>query len=141
MKSQFVRVVLTAGLTLLGSLTLGAQDREEIAKIPFAFQANHTSLAAGDYEVKQLNTNGTFQLVNRNEGNSIFVVAPPTQSASKAAVDGHLTFACYGGDCVLSQIWMPYSNIGYTRSQSAVDHDSQRKLGMATMINVRMIAH
>ena len=136
MKSQFLRIVLTAGATMLGSLTLSAQDKVENAKIPFAFQANHTALAAGDYRVEQLSYNGTFQILNVSDGNSIFV-AVPSKVEGKPDTDSHLTFACYGGNCVLSEIWMPGGN-GYTRSSSAIDHDLQRKLGMATMISVRL---
>lgn len=136
MKSQFARIVLTAGLTMLGSLTLSAQDKVETAKIPFAFQANHTALAAGDYKIELYNLAGTFQILDRSTGHSI-MVSVPTKLQGKAGADPHLTFACYEGDCVLSEIWMPGGD-GYVRSSSAVDHDLQRKLDMATMINVRL---
>jgi hypothetical protein len=137
MKSQFVRMVLTAGLTVLGSLTLSAQDKQAVAKIPFAYQANHTSFAAGTYRVDLLNTSGLFQLTDQESGHSIFVNVPTTKEA-KASESGHLVFACYQGDCVLSQIWLPGSDIGYARSDASVDRDMQRKLGMATMISVRL---
>jgi hypothetical protein len=129
---------LTAGLTVLGSLTLSAQDKVETAKIPFAFQANHKALAAGDYRVEQLNNAGTF-MVRNERGESIFVSVPELIEASPSA-QPHLTFACYEGNCVLSQIWMPGSNVAYGRSDAAVNRDLQRRLGMATMIDVRLTA-
>jgi hypothetical protein len=136
MKSQFVRIVLTAGLTTLGSLTLSAQDKVENAKIPFAFQANHTALSAGDYKISEYNLSGTFQILSVTDGHSTFVNVP-SRVEGKPDAGPHLTFACYEGNCVLSEIWMPGGN-GYKRSESAVDHDLQRKLGMATMISVRL---
>jgi hypothetical protein len=140
MKSQFVRIVLTAALTALGSLTLCAQDKKEAAKIPFAFHANHNSFAAGDYDVEQVSSYGLFQIMDKSNGHSIFVNAPPAVEAKNYS-DAHLTFACYKGDCVLSQIWLPGSKIGYARPDAAVDRDLQRKLGMSSMISVRLIAH
>jgi hypothetical protein len=140
MKSQFVSIVLTAGLAMLGCLTLRAQNSQEIANIPFAFHANQTAFAAGEYRLQKLNTNGMFRLSSTGDGHSIFVNAPPIVEA-KNYVEGHLTFACYQGDCVLSQIWLAGSKIGYARLDSAIDHDRQRKIGVASMINVRLNAH
>jgi hypothetical protein len=140
MKSQFMQIVLTAGLTVFGSLTVSAQDRSESAKIPFAFHAYQNSFAAGDYVVNKINDSGTFQLISMSNGRSILLNAPLSIEA-KDYSEGKLTFACYQGDCVLKQIWLSGSNLGYRRSDSAVDKDLQRKLGMATMINVRLAAH
>ena len=135
MKSQFVQSVLIAGLTVLGSLTLSAQDKVEIATIPFAFTVNHKAMPAGDYSVKSMNTSGIFQLTAR-EGGSVFVTANGLKE-NKAA-QPHLSFACAEGDCVLSQIWMPGSNQGNLRSDAAVDRDMQHKLSMAAMINIAL---
>jgi hypothetical protein len=137
MKSQFVRTVLTAGLAMLGGLTLSAQNPSAIAKIPFAYQANHASLAAGKYTVERANVSGLFQLTDQSTGKSIFVNAPSMIEA-KGHSEGHLSFACYQGDCVLSQIWLPGSDVGYARSDASVNSDMQRKLSMATMISVRL---
>lgn len=140
MKGQFVRILTAAGLAMLGSLTLSAQNQGENAKIPFAFHANNTSFTAGEYQVRQVTSSGLFQLMSTKDGNSIFVNAPPLTQANDY-VEGHLMFACSGGDCVLSQIWLAGSKIGYIRSDSSVEHDMQRKLGMASMINVKLVAH
>jgi hypothetical protein len=137
MKSQFMQIVLTAGLTVLGSLTLSAQDRSESAKIPFAFHAYQKSFAAGEYRVDQKNDAGMFQLTSRSDGHSIFLNAPQMVETNEVG-DPHLTFACYEGDCVLKEIWLPGSKIGYVRSDSSVDKDLQRKLGVAAMVNVRL---
>ena len=135
MKSQFVRTVLTAGFAaLLGSLTLSAQNTES-AKIPFAFQANHTSMPAGDYTITRANELGIFQITSRTGSHSVLVNAPVGLSA-KSKANPHLTFRCYGTNRVLSEIWMPASETGNGRAPSAVEHDLQRKLEMAAMISV-----
>ena len=135
MKSQFTRIVLTAGLTVLGSLSLSAQDKQANAKIPFAFEANHRSLPAGTYGVYSQDNAGTFRLSD-DRGHSIFVSTYPVDA--RPTNEGKLTFACAEGKCVLSEIEAPGSGIEYARSRSSVDSDMQRKLGMATMVNVRL---
>jgi hypothetical protein len=137
MKSHFMQIVLTAGLIVLGSLTLSAQDKSEIAQVPFAFHAYGNSFAAGGYRVDALNSTGLFQIISRADGRSIFLNAPHTLESSDVN-DPHLTFACYAGDCVLKEIWMRGSNVGYARSDGAVDTDMQRKLSMAAMVKVRL---
>lgn len=140
MKSQFVRIVLSAGLTLVGSLSLSAQDsKKAVADIPFAFQANHHSYPAGTYSLDKIGANnaGLFILTEESSRNSIFVPAPHMRE-SMTADPGHLSFTCSGSDCVLSQVWLPGSTIGYVRSDSSVQKDMQRKLGVSTMLNVKL---
>jgi hypothetical protein len=139
MKSQLMHIVLSAGLAVLGSLTLGAQDRSETAKVPFAFHAYQNSFAAGEYRLDRINQSGTFQLISMSDGHSIFVSAPLSIEANDYS-EGKLTFACYQGDCALKEIWLPASKTGYARTDSSVEKDLQRKLGLATMINVRLTA-
>jgi hypothetical protein len=135
MKSQFTRIVLTAGLTVLASLSLSAQDKTANAKIPFAFQANQTSLPAGTYGLYRENQSGLFRLAD-STGHSVFV---PTSAADSKPIDeGKLTFACAEGKCVLSEVALPGSEFKYARSSSSVEKDMQRKLGIATMVNVRL---
>jgi hypothetical protein len=137
MKSQFVRTVLIAGLAAIGSLTVSAQSNSADAKIPFAFTANHKSYPAGNYRIQETSTAGWFQLNNYAEAKSGVVTASAREDA-KRSEKGHLTFACAKGDCVLSQVWIPGNSVGYIRSASAVDSDLQRKLGVATMVSVRL---
>jgi hypothetical protein len=137
MKSQFVRTVLIAGLATIGSLIASAQNNSANAKIPFAFTANHKSYPAGDYRIAQSSSYGLFQLNDYAEAKSGVVTAGGIEDA-KRSEKGHLTFACHQGDCVLSQVWLPGSAVGYVRSTQAIESDLQRKLGMATMVSVRL---
>lgn len=137
MKRHFGPTVLIAGLAALGSLTLSAQDKAAIAKIPFAFQSNHKAMPAGDYHIALLNNNGLFRLNTYESAKGEFVTAPRASDA-KSSEEGRLTFACYDGTCVLSQIHMPGSSVVYKRLDSSVDGDLERKLGLATMVNIRL---
>lgn len=138
MKSHFSHLVLIAGLTLFGSLSLNAQSKVN-ATIPFSFHADHASWPAGDYSLEKISIgdDGHFQLMDKSSGRSMFVTAQIPEG-KKNYSEGHLTFACSNGDCVLSQIALPESNIAYTRSDSAVQKDMQRKLGVAAMVNVKL---
>jgi hypothetical protein len=135
MKSQFTRIVLTAGLTMLASLSLSAQDRTANAKIPFAFQANQKSLPAGTYGVYRENQSGLFRLSD-DDGHSVFVST--SVADAKPNDEGKLTFACAQGTCVLAQLALPGNALKYARTSSSIEKDIQRKLGMATMVNVRL---
>ena len=137
MKSQITRIALTAGLSitaLVGGLKLSAQSKQtETVKIPFAFRVNHVSYSAGDYKVAEP-MNGVFQIRPSN-GAGTFLSAHPAADVGQNAVP-HVTFACSGSDCVLAQILLPDSNTIYARSDSSVDGDHQRKLGMTAMVRV-----
>ncbi|HEX4748144.1 MAG TPA: hypothetical protein VH302_01255 [Bryobacteraceae bacterium] len=138
MKSQFSHVVLIAGLTLFGSLSLNAQTKAG-ATVPFIFQANHYAFSPGDYTLEQAgaNTPGRFQLTEKSTGHSIFVTIPIPKD-KKNYEEGHLTFACNDGDCVLAQVALPNSNLVYARSDSSIEKDMDRKLGMTAMVNVKL---
>jgi hypothetical protein len=138
MKSHLVRTLLIAGLTVAGSLTLSAQNNKSVdAKIPFAFTVNHQAMPAGDYQISEIGVPGTFQLNEYTQGKSV-LTGTSGRPDSPANEKGHLTFACYQGGCVLAAIWLPDHSAGYARSARAVDDELQRKLGMATMVNVRL---
>jgi hypothetical protein len=134
MKLNMTHMILTAGLSaLLGTVSLGAQSLREVADVPFTFHAQHQALPAGQYQIAERSSGGLFQLYGPDR-KSIFVGAmiPVTANPDKP----HLRFACYGGQCVLSEIAMPGSQTAYRASQSQIDKNLSHKLGIATMISV-----
>ena len=138
MKRQLTQIVLSAGLSVLfGSLALSAEAQRDVADIPFAFHANGRVLPAGKYEVKQVNSAGTFQVSDVN-GHSIFMSAPLQKRGDP--YKPRLTFAAYGDTRVLSQIWMLGDENGHMISNSALDKELPRKIGMASMISVPLKA-
>jgi hypothetical protein len=126
--------ILTAGLSaLLGTASLSAQSSREVADVPFIFHAGQQTFSAGKYEVRETNSVGLFRLT-ASDGRSIFVGAtiPRTTDPQKP----HLTFVGYGNEYVLSEISMPGKNVSYAASQSVIDKNLSRKIGVAALISV-----
>jgi hypothetical protein len=136
MKRQFTTLVLTAGLSAtLGSFSLSAQNRSEVADIPFAFQVQQKTLPAGHYLVDQRSVGGLFQLYDAR-GHSIFLSALQQNRAEPDKPK--LTFACYGHDCVLAKVSMPGADVSYGLSQKQIEKNLPHKMGMVSMISVRL---
>jgi hypothetical protein len=139
MSRQFAKTILTAGLSaLLGSAALSAQDRSELATIPFAFQAQQISFEAGKYRVDEGSTSGLFK-ISSESGRSVLMLAHPVGETNSS--EPKLTFACYGRQCVLAKIEMPGSNVEWGQSPSAIEKSLSHKLGTAAMISVALKAH
>lgn len=137
MKRHFTYIILTAGLSaLLGSPTLSAQDQIAVAEIPFAFQANDTTLAAGKYFVSQQEALGVIRMRD-HAGHGIFVKTYPKDETK--VNNPRLTFTCHGENCVLSTVSMPDGMVyaAYKPHQE----DLTRKIGLSANIrSVRMTA-
>jgi hypothetical protein len=135
MKSQFTHIVLVTAVSVLaGGLMLSGQDQRSVANIPFAFEASHVNLPAGEYTVAQMNTSGVFRLSDPT-GRGVFVVMAP-QSAGKPSTPS-LTFVCYGSQRILSQIKTESGN-GYAVSKSSIEKDLNRRLGFASLVSVAL---
>ena len=120
MKRHLTHILLTAGLAaFLGSAALNAQDRIQIADIPFAFHASDQTLPAGTYTVWEKSL-GLF-VVSDKDGHSLFVSAPLLEGREPA--NPSLTFRCYGNERVPAKIWMADGN-GYDIGKSSVDRKS-----------------
>lgn len=131
MKNQLKALILAAGL----ALPIAAQQRSEIAKVPFAFNVQQRTLPAGEYTVYQLNTQGVFEITDKN-GLALFLNTSVQKDANPEKP--HLTFACYGKECALSEIAMPGSSIAQGLSTHAIEKNFTRKLGMVSMIAIRL---
>ncbi len=138
MKRKMTHMILTAGLSaLFGTAILSAQNSREVANIPFTFHAQQQTLAAGTYQIAERGSDGIFQLSGPDR-KSIFVGALVPISANPNKP--HLKFACYGHECVLSEISMPGRETAYRVSQSQIDKNLTHKLGIASMISVPLKA-
>jgi len=139
MSRQFTNALLTAGLSaLLGSAALSAQDRSEIATVPFTFHAQQTTFEAGKYRVDEQSTTGLFRIYSES-GRSVLLLAHPV--AETTSNTPKLVFACYGRQCVLAEIEMPGSNVEWGESQSTIEKELSHKLGAAAMISVALKSH
>ncbi len=140
MTRLIAKTILTAGLSaLLGSLSLTAQTHKLAADIPFAFQAGGKVMPAGTYEFRQnSSTSGMFQVANREAKISEFVNASvPKHYMPK---DSKLTFSRYGNEYVLTEISVAGTASTNGLMPSAIEKNTSRKLGFASMISVPLHA-
>ena len=138
MKLNMTHMILTAGLSaLLGTASLSAQHASEVADVPFTFHTQQQTFSAGKYRVNESSATGLFQLYAPNK-ESIFVGAmvPTTSDPNRP----HLTFACSGGECILSEIAMPGRETAYHLSKSQIEKNLTHKLGIAAMVSVPLKA-
>src|SRR5437667_2254454 len=77
MKNDIRNFLLGAGLTaMLWAPFLKAEENLAVAKIPFDFQVNQTSLPAGTYTVIMHTNMTTIRLRNNNTGKSVMLMPP-----------------------------------------------------------------
>jgi hypothetical protein len=137
-KNIKTHMILSAGLSaLLGTTTLSAQQKTEVAEVPFTFHAQQQTLPAGEYQVTEGNSSSIFQLTGP-EGKSIYVNVPLPNTTDPQKP--HLTFARYGGEYVLSGISMPGRDVGHAVWQSTIEKNLTRKMGIAAMVSVSLKA-
>ena len=136
MKRTLTSVLMAAGIA--GSLVahLSAQNSRTVADIPFAFVANQTVMPAGRYELKQSDASGSSFALRNADGRAAFVTAGIRENGSPDRP--HLTFACYGKECVLAKIAPPGSAIAYSLSERSVEKNLQHKLSVASMVSIKL---
>ena len=124
MKTQLRNFLMGAGLTVLvWAPLLRAEDRLAVAKIPFDFQVNQTSLPAGTYTVLMDSNIVTIRLRNDNTGKSILVMAPGREDPSKS--EPRLTFHHYRDHYFLSGIYTD-GNPGYMLRKGSLEREMER---------------
>lgn len=113
MKNRIV-VRLFIGLALIASLLAAASrasaQRGALATIPFAFEANHTVLPAGDYKVRVL-TSHLIELTDTSAGTykALLLVHPEQERQVEAR--GRMIFLHGDKQYFLSQIRFEGSNL------------------------------
>jgi hypothetical protein len=106
MKKQILAVAAALVFTALAPAQSHAQQVTQ-AKVPFAFQAGNTMMAAGEYQIQRaLPEVRTLQLIRRTDSSaSTFVLTNVVESRDKNA-GSKLIFHCYSNECFLSEIWV-----------------------------------
>jgi len=103
MKKLQLLAVLVVGLAAAG--TISAQSAAVRAKIPFSFVVNGTTLPAGEYTLRQQDSQPT--MIIREADNSVgglTLIAPITADSDRPAAP-RLLFHRYGNEYFLSQVW------------------------------------
>ena len=136
MKRMLTSILMAAGIAGPFVGHLGAQDNRTVADIPFAFVANQTVMPAGRYELNRADTSGSsFALRNAN-GRAVFFSAGIPETGSPDTP--HLTFACYGKECVLAKIAPPASPIAYSLTERSVEKNLHHTFGVASMVSIKL---
>jgi hypothetical protein len=138
MTHKFSKLILTAGFSaLLGTSAAVAQNQTEVADVPFTFHAAQTTLQAGKYTVAEQTPSGILVLRDA-DGHSIFVSMRPGKDSNPE--QPKLTFVHDGEDYVLEGVSMAGKTESWESSQSAIEKNLNRKLGVAAMISVPLRA-
>jgi len=96
-------VVFVIGLAAAG--TISAQSQTLRANIPFSFVVNGATLPAGDYTLRQQDSQRTMNI--RETDNSVggFTLVAPMTTESARPGTARLVFHRYGNEYFLSQVW------------------------------------
>ncbi|MBV8827629.1 MAG: hypothetical protein JO108_00215 [Acidobacteriaceae bacterium] len=136
MKRIMTSVLMAAGIAGPFVAHLGAQDNRTAADIPFAFVANQTVMSAGHYELVSIDASGSLFTLRNANGRGVLVTGGIRENGSPDRP--HLTFACYGKECVLAKIAPPGSAIAYSLSERSVEKNLQHKLSVASMVSIKL---
>src|SRR5882724_8754443 len=131
MKTELRNFVMGAGLTvMLWAPLLKAEENLAVAKIPFAFQVNQTSLPAGTYMVIMDGNMSTIRLRNENTGKSIMLMPPGRETNTSSTP--RLSFRQYSDHYFLSGIYTN-GNPGYTLNKGSLERELERSKSAVAM--------
>jgi hypothetical protein len=138
MKRILTTLLMAVGITGPFVAHLAAQDQRMIADVPFAFDVDNRTMSAGQYNLSMLTSGGSVFKLRDSSNHTILVPMghPEDGNPNKAS----LTFACYGKECVLAKITPPNGLTAYALSRDSVEKNLHRRLGMASMISVKLTA-
>ena len=138
MKRIMTSILMAAGIAGPFVAHLSAQDSRTAADIPFAFIANQTVMPAGHYELKSIDASGSLFTLRNANGRGVLFAAGMRENGSPDRP--HLTFACYGKECVLAEIAPPASAIAYSLSKRAVEKNLHHTSSVAAMVSIKLAA-
>jgi hypothetical protein len=138
MKRILTSLLMAVGITGPFVAHLAAQTNTAVADIPFAFVISNHTMPAGEYRVSELRYGNPVFVFSDARGHSIIV--PLTHSERGNPEKPSVTFACYGKECVLAKVTPPNSQTAYALSQEAIEKNLPHRLGMASMIAIKVSA-
>ncbi len=106
-----VSILALSGLLTLS--TLQAQSSRPVeAHVPFAFQMQHRTYAAGTYRLTY-NPNSSLLLQGRDKNPQAgLVIVAPALRHRQGGEQSKLIFHCYGGTCYLTEVWQSAASGG-----------------------------
>jgi hypothetical protein len=140
MKHILTSLLMAVGITAGPFVAhLGAQENRMVAEIPFAFVASSKTLPAGTYNVTEIK--GGSPIFQLTDGNRHSIFAQFGRNEAGKPENPSLTFVCYGKECVLAKVTPPNSPSAFGLSEKYIEKQLTHKVGMASMISVKLKAH
>ena len=132
MKKQLTRASAVFGLVLMAAAftTASAQTARVIhVNVPFEFVVGEKRLPAGDYTVRPILRDSEKTLLVRSaDGRATATVHTNAVVARSASSKAKLTFAQYGEQYFLAQVWTPGSDTGRALVKSRIQRSLEREL-------------
>ena len=113
-----------------------AQASNQEAVIPFSFVASNRTMPAGKYQISRVSPIAPVFALRDAKGSNIMIHFSSNEEGKPQ--NPSLTFACYGKECVLTRIASPGSQVAYSIPQSVIEKEMPHKLGIASMIAVKL---
>jgi hypothetical protein len=136
MKRILVSLLTAVGITAPFVSSLAAQSNPQQADIPFAFLVSKRTMPAGRYRVTRLSPSAPVFALQDGRGSSVIVMLPRNEQGKPEAPS--LTFACYGSEHVLAKVTPPDSDTAYALSNSSIEKNLSHKLGIASMVAIKI---
>jgi hypothetical protein len=101
-----LRTVVVFVIGLVGAVTVSAQSATVRANIPFSFVVNGSSLPAGEYTLRQQDSQRAMIIRETDNGVGDLTLAAPITAEPSQPGTARLVFHRYGNEYFLSQVWI-----------------------------------
>lgn len=138
MRHILTRILMAAGIAGPFIAQVAAQDHRMIADIPFPFIVNETTMPAGRYQLTQFRAGESAFVLQNATGRAIFVGLGVREDGKPNTAS--ITFACHGKQCVLAKIKPPATLTQYSLGRGSVERNLHHKLGMTSLVPIKLTA-
>lgn len=130
--TMLMLVVVLALATTVASANPQAAKRI-VASIPFEFSVGYKTMAAGDYSVRAVNTDGSALMIQSADGKSAAVRLSDGTERAKDKSHARLVFHKYGDRYFLAEVWNGSDRIGRQLLKSQEERAIERELASIPM--------
>jgi hypothetical protein len=136
--TNFTKRIMTAAVTLTAAAGL-ADAQTMKAEIPFTFRAGDMVMAAGTYEVTEVNRNSgqhAFRIAGADGRHAMLLLANSPRDTERnweAIGKPVLGFDCGGAKCALIAIWTGPRNIAYSFNRPKLGRDEAIRMAVVVM--------
>ncbi len=125
--TMLMLVVVLALATAVASANPQAAKRI-VANIPFEFSVGYKTMAAGDYSVRAVNTEGNALMIQSADGKSSAVRLSDTTERARDKSHARLVFHKYGDRYFLAEVWNGADRTGRQLMKSQEERAIEREL-------------